>query len=1351
NNLDTSKQGLEPLLAGAVADGTLVERRDLWIINGIALTAYPELIQSLLTQTDVTELRIDHYEQYIEPEPEILPRSSDAEEPEYPWGLTRIRAQEVWETLGITGTGIVIAGMDTGAEYNHPALANNYRGNLGNGLYNHTNSWFDAINESPYPYDDHGHGTHTLGTAAGHEGIGVAPGAQWIGVKILSGNGGGYNSWIHAGFQWLLAPGGDPNAAPDIVNCSWSSANARDRTFEDDIAVLKAAGILPIFAAGNNGPDSKTVGAPASLKGVLAVGASDPDDEIAASSGRGPSPWNEYKPYVSAPGVKIYSSVPGGIYQEWSGTSMATPHVAGIAALMRSAAPSLSVDRIIQILKKTAVPLGAYVPNNDEGWGRVDAFAALIEITEPAIITGVVRGTGNVPLANVHVEATPMRPDGNAAHDVTDENGKYFLAMPATKYNLTASAFGHYPQTKSAIEALTGTATQVDFALPALPGGVVEGHITVGPSHSAPPTHPVEIHIPSISVVVEPDAATGYYAVALPAGTYTLTVKGNGYRVVTEQVTIETGLTVAQDFNLQTAPLILVVDEGAWYYESQVSYWYAALEELDYTADEVRIKHVPDDTPLSSTLMAYDVVLWSSPQGSPGLVLGGEALGHYLEEGGKLLLSGQDIAYYDGGGYPFTPRQSYLTEQLAAYFDSSTLELSDITGLGPFEGLTVTITGEDGADNQESPDTVGIRDESLTQPLWRYSDGRYGGVSASICVPYKALYFAFGYESIAGTQKRLQILSTALDWLAAPPPTSGLAKKGAEDTLIGLPGQRLTHTLYIRHIGMAGTTDTVTVQLSGHRWPAEVYPTTAAISPCETLTYTVVTTIPLDTGIHVADAVTLTFTSALSPDELVTRVRTKTPAPILLVDDERWYQMEDVYKTALDIYEVPYDIWSTKHEIGGLPGTSSPATETLAPYAIVLWYTGQDWYDPVNKAEIEVLRHYLDNGGRLLLSSQDFLYRNSNSALRERFGVLDWYEDLLPPQTASGVPDHPAGGTWGPAPLEFISENYGDALEPVPDAAPVTRGQDGQVTGIAQEGITQTLSWRTLFYGFPIETLPAETLAQVLSRAVGWLSPLGNSTWELNPQIILDEHTITGTHTIVLPQGYVTATAILRNDAPEPFSTELHHTLPTSFVLLPGSLSPGLAYDEQLQEISWAGIVQPGEPITLSWVTLIGQGMPSGAVLRPTLEFTLADWGLRFEREKILQIAGSDLSSSRWLSPTGGLVRPMTLYDFGFVLRNTGAGPVEDGYVNVWTMRGINPAIQTEEQPPTHGLSLTAWQGDLAPGETRYITIPLTSWKTEGPVRFDALLGDKSGQRWEQSVWLEATMLRVYLPVVMKD
>ncbi|MGC9393530.1 MAG: S8 family serine peptidase [Anaerolineae bacterium] len=1339
---------LEPvaaLLAEAQRQGEVLAQQDLWIVRATALTAHPILVRKLMASRAVAEIRLDHYEQYITPEQFTNPENTDAAENatgvenvmrvedvisgETTWGLTQIRAPEVWSTLGISGTDAVVAIMDTGVDMLHPALSSNYRGNLGHGLLDHAHSWYDAVNEGLYPYDDYGHGTHVAGTAVGQStsagNIGVAPGAKWIGVKVLSGEGFGYDSWIHAGFQWLLAPGGDPALAPDVVNNSWSSSLTSSTAFAEDIALLKAAGILPLFAAGNNGPASGSVGSPASNPGVFAVGASDPDDDVVYFSSRGPSPWDEVKPHVIAPGVNVLSAVPGGVYALANGTSMATPHVAGLVALLHSADPTLSITETADLIAETAIPLQLPLPNNDSGWGRIDAFSAIAIATHAGLIAGNVSGPNRVGITNAALVATPRNPSGNTAHTTTDAAGNYAFALIPTVYDVTASAFGYLPNTQWNVPVFTETQQQLDFTLIPLPTGTLQGHVTVERSGAAP-TRTVSIDVLNTPVTASV-ATSGDYSLKLPAGIYTVAVRGLGYRVITATVSIVAGEITSRDFVLTPAPTLLLVDEGAWYYGSQTSYWKAALDALAYTYDEKHIKVPPAETPTSATLAQYDIVLWSSPKSAPALVGGGVELDGYLKNGGRLLLSGQDVAYFDGGG-DFTNLESYLSETIGAGYVTDNAAVRQLTGLGPFSGITVTIEGGDGADNQTWPDVVEVRDPDKAEMLWQYTDGSGGGVSASVCTPYRAIFFSFGYEGIAARDQRKTVLARSLDWLMTSSPTVTLELRHLNDPLhIDLPGETVTHTLRLRHTGYGGLTAPVTLALDSTAWPATLTPLTATLAACESITLTVVVTIPAESGINASNVLTVTAASPFLTAETTTTLRVKTPAPVLLVDDDRWYPMEERYISALAARNVPFDVWDIADNLGGLPGVRSPSLDILRRYPVTIWFTGYDWYAPILEQEATNLLAYLDDGGRLLFSSQDFLYYHEDSALARRFGVLHWDESLEPTH-AFGVPDHPASGTWGPVELDFPFRNWADTVEPTPDAVPVIRGQLGQPLGIAA---TKTVSqpW-TLFYAFPLETLPFDTRATLLAQGAGWLSPLGTSHWTVTP-------------TAPLPGAPVTHTLILRNDASEALPATVTHTLPTSVTLAVDTLPVAWTYAAASRTLSWNGELAPHTPLTFTWaVTTTGS---PGSVIPLSLTLGLPTWGFTFARDATLHIAGADLSASGWLSPELAAVRVRTPVSLTFALHNAGPGAVTEGKLQIWHTQNMMLIPPSES-----GWEASTWEGTLDVGETLVFTPLLYTWRWGEPIRVDAILEDGAGQRWERRLWLNVETWQCYLPVIHK-
>ncbi len=218
------------------------------------------------------------------------------------WNIAAVGAPQVW-AAGDTGAGIVVAGADTGVDWTHPALQSKYRG-WADGKASHDYNWFDPWDGTAAPWDDNGHGTYTIGLAVGGDGadnqIGMAPGAQWIACRNMRygvGNPGAYISCM----EFFLAPfphGGDPfrdgrpDLAPDVINNSWGcppKEGCRADTLSIALQNLKAAGIMMVAAAGNDGPACSTATDPPANSGaVFTVGASDQKNALAFFSSRGP-------------------------------------------------------------------------------------------------------------------------------------------------------------------------------------------------------------------------------------------------------------------------------------------------------------------------------------------------------------------------------------------------------------------------------------------------------------------------------------------------------------------------------------------------------------------------------------------------------------------------------------------------------------------------------------------------------------------------------------------------------------------------------------------------------------------------------------------------------------------------------------------------------------------------------------------------------------------------------------------------------------------------------------------------------------------------------------------------------
>jgi len=322
------------------------------------------------------------------------------------WNIKWVKATDMWD-LGFQGNGITVANADTGVQFNHTALFVKYRGYSEGQEPVHEYNWFDAIKKPigrasskcgydvKYPCDDQGHGTHCMGTECGGSTpkvatIGVAPKANWIACRNMDAGTGRPSTYIGC-LQFFLAPtdlkGNNPDTdrRPDVVSNSYgcpSSEKCEIDSLLEAVIALRAAGIFMAVANGNSGPScSTTYDPPGNYEQVFSIGALGREtDKIAYFSSRGPGYLNVTKPDLSAPGSSILSSVPGNSFSSLSGTSMATPHVAGAVALLWEAVPALrrNIDATEKVLIKGAKPMKddscgpGGIPNNVYGHGNMN-------------------------------------------------------------------------------------------------------------------------------------------------------------------------------------------------------------------------------------------------------------------------------------------------------------------------------------------------------------------------------------------------------------------------------------------------------------------------------------------------------------------------------------------------------------------------------------------------------------------------------------------------------------------------------------------------------------------------------------------------------------------------------------------------------------------------------------------------------------------------------------------------------------------------------------------------------------------------------------------------------------------
>ena len=388
-------------------------------------------LQAYLTK-DQAEYIVDNFEVetivYNEPSrvSDLLKTKEDESRAVAEWGILQIKADSVWQ-LGFEGSDVVVGGQDTGYDFDNSLIVNKYRGFEPEG-FDHNYNWHDAIDTvnvlngdtindpsvnpcgflSDEPCDDHGHGTHTMGTMVGQDSIndiGVAPKASWIGCRNMD-RGWGKPSTYTECFEWFLAPtdieglNPDPTKSPHVIANSWGcpeqeGCNASNWMFMETVVNnLSAAGTVVVVSAGNSGSAGcGSVSNPAAIfENSFSVGASNTQDNKAGFSSIGPVVVDSsfrMKPDVVAPGVGVRSIYLNEEFRTWSGTSMAGPHVAGAVALIINANSNLAgqVDVIKDILRSTAIPLidstecfmndALEVPNFYYGHGRIDVLAAV--------------------------------------------------------------------------------------------------------------------------------------------------------------------------------------------------------------------------------------------------------------------------------------------------------------------------------------------------------------------------------------------------------------------------------------------------------------------------------------------------------------------------------------------------------------------------------------------------------------------------------------------------------------------------------------------------------------------------------------------------------------------------------------------------------------------------------------------------------------------------------------------------------------------------------------------------------------------------------------------------------------
>ncbi len=377
------------ILKENLESGKVIEYTPFYITNAVHVKADLDVLKEINALPEVSKI---YFNDNVEMELSTISSLSTPNEVKK-WNHDELNLPRVRDELGLDGSGVTIGFIDSGVDWTHPSIKTKWRGyNVETGETEAKYSWLDLVGDSELPTDEYSHGTAIVSIAVAGSGenpnlMGIAPGAKWIAARAFVEKNTTNVNIIKAA-EWMLAPGGDPSMAPDIINNSWGGESSANPWFRDIIVAWKSVGILPVFAAGNSIDVEAKPGSienPANLLNTLSVGAVDVDLKLAKFSKRGPSAFDNtgtiIKPELVAPGNNVRAAIINGGYAKMYGTSIATPHISGLAALMKEQNPNATPSIIEKALINSATPLVdeeyPESPNMGYGYGLPDAYKAV--------------------------------------------------------------------------------------------------------------------------------------------------------------------------------------------------------------------------------------------------------------------------------------------------------------------------------------------------------------------------------------------------------------------------------------------------------------------------------------------------------------------------------------------------------------------------------------------------------------------------------------------------------------------------------------------------------------------------------------------------------------------------------------------------------------------------------------------------------------------------------------------------------------------------------------------------------------------------------------------------------------
>lgn len=987
-------------------------------LNALSITANNDTLSSLVPDLLPRAKLLNNIEF------KSLPVKISEESKTFPqnlWNLEDINVKELWDR-GFTGTGVKIAILDTGIDSEHPALKNKLV------------DWAEftpdgSIISGSKPYDSDGHGTHVSGIAAGGSvasPLGIAPDAN-LAAGLVIPRGGGTFAQILGGLEWVLDPDNDPTTAdaPKVVNMSLGAIGYY-KIWTNIFQKLLVHNIIPVCAIGNECDGISS--SPGNCPNAIGVGAYDKDSNVAYfSSGNDSIFWEEenlssiyIKPDISAPGVQVYSSVPGGKYEKWSGTSMSSPHTAGAAALLIEAFPHSSSYDIIHFLKKGAIDAGKPGIDSRYGFGKLNLKSSFELLSQSKRVYGKISNyRDGINLYNSDTNL-PVYIDGNG-------NYSTYLLPGSYKFELTYKD----RLLKTTIIDIKEKNLNIDISAPKERKVLFEGVVKTEDTNE-----PLKAKL-LIGEEQYETSINGRFSLILDS-LENVTIFASGYE--SKKIDLS-NVNEYTNIRLKKASILLV--EGISPYITITNpprlarnYYFEALKSLSKSYTYISADII---FPAFTDLKNYSSVIYFCDSGGISSEEEKE-FAKYLDNGGRLLITGRLILtlenYY---------RQTFISKYFSAGSKES-MSFPSVCGFeksDDFKDFLFSLSGEDGANNQETCDVITVGDSNIiVEPILQYVEykkEKYAGIKAANGI-YKGVLLGFGIEGIGSTSQRISLLREILDWFDSSRRLECILPADSNFRINAIRSDNKQFSI----LTSGGKFSINNLEPMKYRFVFEGYGYQISqfeidlheyevcfleLNPEKSPFYKVnisLKDIDLESAfantIYMGKSINLIqfnpknvlslslplgyfeiliIAKEFAPKLVRAKVdgsdlnfeiaMEKNPKKVLLVDDtktgdyliDNYIRVGDAYMKTLSAARIDYDVWVVSKD-------GIPTFINYLPYEEVLYITGRNFYALTRSEDRDEIAKYLENGGNIAICGNTFhLAIRDTVCLEDYFGVRE--------------------------------------------------------------------------------------------------------------------------------------------------------------------------------------------------------------------------------------------------------------------------------------------------------------------------------------------------------------------------